>query len=57
MQSFYLWSIEIKSFLNLNNQLSTSGNKDLVALDIYSLIVGVTEGKLGSFGVTFKIFS
>ena len=28
-----------------------------MALDIYSLIVGVTEGKLGSFGVTFKIVS
>ena len=40
-----------------NNQLSTSGDKDLVALDIYSLILGVTEGKLGSFGVTFKIVS
>ena len=31
------------------------GNKDLLALDIYSLIIGVTEGKLGSFGMTFKI--
>ena len=33
------------------------GNKDLLALDIYSLIIGVTERKLGSFGVTFKIVS
>ena len=33
------------------------GNKDLIALDIYSLIIGVTEGKLSSFGVTFKIVS
>ena len=40
-----------------NNQLSRAVNKDLVALDIYTLIVGVTEGKLGSFGVTFKIIS
>ena len=40
-----------------NNQLSRSENKDWVALDIYSLIIGVTKGKLGSFGVTFKIVS
>ena len=40
-----------------NNQLSRAVNKDLVALDIYTLIIGVTEGKLGSFGVTFKIVS
>ena len=42
------------------------GNKDLVALDItillyyiyyYSLVIGVTVRKLGSFGVTFKIVS
>ena len=38
-----------------NNQLSRLGNKDLVALDIYSLVIGVTEGKSGSFGVTFRI--
>ena len=40
-----------------NNQLSGAVNKDLVALDIYTLIIGVTESKLGSFGVTFKIVS
>ena len=40
-----------------NNQLSGAVNKDLVVLDIYTLIIGVTEGKLGSFGVTFKIVS
>ena len=40
-----------------NNQLSRAVNKDLVVLDIYTLIIGVTEGKLGSFGVTFKIVS
>ena len=40
-----------------NNQLSRAVNKDLVALGIYTLIIGVTEGKLGSFGVTFKIVS
>ena len=33
------------------------GKQDLVALDMYSLIRGVTEGKLSSFGVTFKIVS
>ena len=32
-------------------------NKDLVALDIYSLIIWVTEDKLSSLGVTFKIVS
>ena len=40
-----------------NNQLSRAVNKDLVVLDIYTLIIGVNEGKLGSFGVTFKIVS
>ena len=37
-----------------NNQLSRAVNKDFVALDIYTLIIRVTEG---SFGVTFKIVS
>ena len=39
------------------NQLSWLGNKDLVALATYRLIIWVTEGKLGSFGVIFKIVS
>ena len=29
----------------------------MVALDIYSLIIRVTEDKLSSFGMTFKIVS
>ena len=33
-----------------NNKLSRLGNKDLVQLDIYSLIIGVTEDKLSSLG-------
>ena len=40
-----------------NNKLFRSRNKDLRALGIYSIIIGVTDGKLGSFGVTFKIVS
>ena len=40
-----------------NNELFRSRNKDLIALGIYSLIIGVTDGKLGSFGVTSKIVS
>ena len=40
-----------------NNPLTRLGNKDLVALDIYNLITGVTEYKLSSFGVIFYIVS
>ena len=40
-----------------NNQLFRSRNKDLIALGIYNLIIGVTDAKLGSSGVTFKIVS
>ena len=54
----FIYQSFIYQFLNMyNNQLSSSGNKDLAALDIYSLTIGVTEDKLSSFGVTFKIVS